>query len=249
MWAECYSILQTGLLYLDVAELGALDSYRVMIQKYAVAYPGLWHLVFQADSRMRHEHMERIRRRGSEARSKDASHPYDDASPWKWVWEQAAEDSKFWKKELEDPAFFVLNKIKSLGDVVAGDAAIAGAEPRGTKRASPGDLHQQAGAAADIPPPPRNPPAREPKKARVRNTEDHSQLSGGKYTHNKRGKTLCGGFNSGSCNSESMGICNKDRSSVHQCHFCLKLHPATNCDKVLAAKPPGGKGKGKGKRR
>jgi hypothetical protein len=41
MWSECYNILQTGLIFLDTVELGPLDSYKDMIQKYATAYPSL----------------------------------------------------------------------------------------------------------------------------------------------------------------------------------------------------------------
>jgi hypothetical protein len=251
MWAECYNILQTGLIFLDTVELGPLDSYKDMIQKYATAYPSLWHLVFQADSRMRHEHMERIRRRGAEAHSKDPSHPYDDANPWKWVWAEAVEDAKFWKRELEDPAFFVLNRLKTLGDVVAGDAAISGGEPRGTKRRAEDDLHHQSGAtdALSIPGAERAPPAREPKKPKkIKDTEDKSSISGGKYTHNRRGKSICSGYNAGTCHQQEQGICSKDQSSAHQCHFCLQQHPAGQCTKVLASSKPKGKGKGKGKR-
>ena len=89
---------------------------------------------------MRHEHMERIRRRGSEATSEGSTHPYDDASPWKWVWAEAVEDSKFWKKGFGDPAFFALTKIKEMGAVISGDAAIAGAEPR--KRKADDELYR-----------------------------------------------------------------------------------------------------------
>ena len=102
MWAECYQILRTSLIFLDAAELGPLDAYLERIKGFAKQYgESLWHLVYQADSRMRREQMERLRRRGAEAKALDPNHAFDPASPWNWVWAAAEDDDKFWKRELE----------------------------------------------------------------------------------------------------------------------------------------------------
>lgn len=249
IWNEPYSVLQTGLLFLDTVELGPRDDHRNMIRRYAMAYPSLWHLVFQADSRMRHEHMERIRRRGSEATNNDPSHAYDTAAPLKWVWSEAVDDSKFWKRELEDPAFFVLTRIKEMGAVIDGDAAVTGADPRGTKRKAEEYLHHQSGAAATPQAPSQEADMSPPNVKKVKGSagDDRSVQAGGKYTRNKKGKGLCIGYNNGSCMVHSKGFCSRDQSRVHQCHFCLQLHPAIACTKVLSTTKPKGKGKGRGK--
>ena len=83
---QCYSILRTLLIFLDAAELGPLEQYKERIQRYGMEYPpSVWHLIYQADHRMRKEHMERIFRKGELLKSKDASHLFDPQFPWRWV--------------------------------------------------------------------------------------------------------------------------------------------------------------------
>ena len=86
----------------------------------------LWHLIYQADCRMRKEQMERLRRRGAEAKSKDPQHEFDTSTPWKWVWSEANSDHAFWKDQLEDPAMMVLTKTRSVHAVVDVDAQVGG---------------------------------------------------------------------------------------------------------------------------
>ena len=82
-WDASYAVLRCGLIFLDTVELGALEAYRSKIRKYALLYEpsSLWHLLYQADYRMRHERMEHLRRMGQKAKDLDQSHPFDPANP------------------------------------------------------------------------------------------------------------------------------------------------------------------------
>eukprot|EP00971_Amphidinium_carterae_P150963 2993726-Amphidinium_carterae.1 len=55
---------------------------------------------------MRHEHVERLRRRGAALppmQSTDELPVFDPAYPWEWVWAAAVSDRSFWHDELENP--------------------------------------------------------------------------------------------------------------------------------------------------
>jgi hypothetical protein len=251
MWDQCYGILSTALIFLDCVELGPLMAYRSKIAKFATQYEqrGLWHLIYQADCRMRHEHMERLRREGARLKHINPSHEFDPAFPWKWVWMEATRDIQFWKTEFEDPCFQVLTRIASLSSVVAGDVTISG----GNKRQASGDdlHHPDAGVAKEPrrtppPPPPHlaliDRPAREPKKDKNKGA-DLSQQSGGRYTHNRKGVELCNMYNEGNCNTGKGGLCQKNPDRAHQCNLCLSTHQGCQCSKVVAPAKKQGKGK------
>eukprot|EP00972_Heterocapsa_arctica_P078680 11602438-Heterocapsa_arctica.AAC.1 len=55
---------------------------------------------------------------------------FEPARPWNEVWKTAADDDKFWKRELEDPAFFIMSKLKPL-------SASLGAETSDSARPGP----------------------------------------------------------------------------------------------------------------
>ena len=262
LWEQCYSILKTGLIFLDAAELGPLEAYKERIKKYAMENPpAVWHLIYQADHRMRKEHMERILRRGEIAKAKDSTHPFDPASPWKWVWSEAATgEDKFWKKEFEDPSVLVVTHTKSVLANLQGDAQLAG-----DRNVNDTDmLHTAPPAMPGIQAPPSSrpvhtPPQREdrepkrPKKADRTADDNLAVFSDGKYSCNKKGLDLCHGYNGGdgSCRSTNgQGRCSKNTDRVHQCHICLQAHPASQCPKAGGggeAKKRGKKGKGKGR--
>jgi hypothetical protein len=254
MWDQCYQILRTGLIFLGEVELGPMEMYRERIKRYITKWgPGLWHLVYQADVRMRREEMELIRRVGAEAKAANPAHPFDPKRPWNWVWQQASKDVEFWKDQLEDGAIQILTHTKSLGAFLDGDAPVVGAA-RGTKRTA--DIHHVSDAQ-DVG---NGRPAREPKepKKAPKNPDrnvDNSVIKDGKYQCNKRGTSICYGYNDGSCKGTGAQPCLKVSSRTHQCHICLGAHSATDCPKGSSSsaskqerKRGAGKGKGRGKR-
>eukprot|EP00972_Heterocapsa_arctica_P088135 12997205-Heterocapsa_arctica.AAC.1 len=73
---------------LDQVDPSAMDVYGALIERFATRYPDgepVWTVLYQAEVRMRSEHMERIRRTAI------ATNPpgYDEARPWNYVWRQA----------------------------------------------------------------------------------------------------------------------------------------------------------------
>jgi hypothetical protein len=227
-------------------------AYRTKISKLAAKYEhrGLWHLIYQADCRMRHEHMERLRRQGARAKHRDSSHEFDPAFPWKWVWMEASQDVQFWKAEFEDPAFEVLTRLASLSSTLGGDAAIAGASG-GSKRQSGDDLHHDDAPAPKEarrtpPPPPQQAIADRPPKKEKNGGTDKSQQSGGRYTHNRKGIEICNLYNEGNCYTKGSTCAKGNR--VHQCNLCLAVHPGSTCSKVVATEKKKGGKRGGGKK-
>eukprot|EP00969_Alexandrium_andersonii_P100288 4423990-Alexandrium_andersonii.AAC.1 len=67
------------MLLLGEAPSEPMSMYAELIRHYSEAYgPGCWGIIYTADVRMRHEHMERIRRR----LTCDAPAHFDPTRPW-----------------------------------------------------------------------------------------------------------------------------------------------------------------------
>ncbi len=156
---------------------------------------------------------------------------FDSALPRNAVWSRTAEDDRFWKKELEDPALLILARTKGIGSVLGLDSADLG---RGTK----------------CPPPPGDPPTHQEKKQprlRIHN------VTHGKFFTTRKGVILCNGFNSGKCMGSRLG-CPSGSGEAHACNMCLSsTHAGHECS--LTPRCPtrqawwqGAKGKGKGKK-
>ena len=89
MWISCYRLLEAAFVMLDIVDLGPLQRYREMIVSYARRYgPTVWHLLYQADTRTRLEHMDRIYRRALSDPTKviDEKSSLFDTRPWNRVW-------------------------------------------------------------------------------------------------------------------------------------------------------------------
>ena len=251
LWEGCHGILFTALISHDAVGIAALTDYADLIKMYVARYgEGVWHIIYQADHRQRHENMERHRRRGlqehADATGAGRSHPLDPNRPWDWVWRQAVRDITFWRRELEEPCLLVLSKVTSSQTFVDGDANIQPPRQQNGGRGQKRNLEEiqtvRTTRAVD---------------ARAHNFKD------GIYETNRRGVPLCPGFQNGSC-KESTGTnrCSKDWSMSHQCNKCLSTeHGSDRCNSSRSPKAPslpprnfqsnkGGKGKkakGKGK--
>ena len=246
LWDKCYSLLRTCLISFRAVPLGTIEAYRKQMSTYHDRYgKQCWHILYQADVRMRQEHMERIRRKlrdaHTEALAAGGTTPFDPARPWAHTWAKAAEDHAFWKKEIEDPCMLYLTKTASLGNLLGDDAPIdapgasetAGAA--GGSAAEPGlgvgggrATSASGGSGNDA-----------PKKAnKVHN------VANGEYQTNRKGMRLCPDFQEGSCTPGP-----KCPKGAHQCKRCLSaVHGAVLCHKdPPPAEKTFGAGKGKGK--
>ena len=84
-------VLKTGCIQLEFLSPARVETYMNMIQAYNARYSHtFWHLVYQADVRMRLEHAERVRRRGESVKAAAVTaglhHTYDPNNPLEWVW-------------------------------------------------------------------------------------------------------------------------------------------------------------------
>ena len=229
-WSRSYACLRTALISWKAVELGRLDMYANMIKRYVSRYgSSVWFQIYQAESRCRSEHMERVRRRGDEERARalsaGMSHPLNPKRPWDWVWGEVLTDAHFWRIELEEPALIILSR--SIGKSPSSDNV---AQVISGKRWFREDLHLR-------------PPPKMPK------THD---VSGNSFVSNRRGRKLCDAFNTGACvlNLQN-AVCPNDGTLVHQCSRCLDTsHGAHACPRTdfPASRPfvEGHKGKSKG---
>ena len=127
---------------------------------------------------------------------------------------------------------------------LGGDAPVGGATSSGGDRETkgPGKKRPRGGndAAAITPWAP---------VAKSQKTKGADRDANGEFSTNRKGYTLCAGFNAGLCTGRPSngGFCPADGTSKHQCTFCLDSHPRVKCPK---AKAPvvGGKASGKGKK-
>ena len=240
-WSKSYACLRTALISWKAVELGRLDMYANMIKRYVSRYgSSVWFQVYQAESRCRSEHMERVRRRGEEERARamsaGMSHPLNPRRPWDWVWGEVLTDAHFWRIELEEPALLILSR--SIGRFPSSDNV---AQIPSGKRWFRED--------SNLRPPPELP-----------KTHD---VNGNSFVANRRGRRLCDAFNTGACvfNPQN-AACPNDGTFVHQCSRCLDTsHGAHACPRTdfpasrpivegLRGKSKGfGKGKGKQKGR
>ncbi len=63
VWDASFMVMRTGAIMLDAIDLGVLDAYSSLIRRFHTRYgPSCWLLLYQADTRFRLEHLERVRR-------------------------------------------------------------------------------------------------------------------------------------------------------------------------------------------
>ena len=247
-WESCYAVFRTAMVMLDAATPTCLDQYHDHIQGYYTRYAeytDAWPVIYQADTRARRELTERLRRQGAADRKEleDAAvatgsgvfHPFDPANPWKYVWNKLTTEVAFWRKEVEEPALMLSARV------AGGAAQITGEAP--TARSTLGHI---AGGAATGSTPAGAGGGRKRKVVHASKKKYVSDSSGKLWAVNRSGKTLCPGFNDGSCTEWP---CKTDPSYVHQCSLCLGRHAlgSSECKGPQGA-GKGGKAKGKGKK-
>ena len=239
MWLQSWQVFSNACVMLDIIDLGVLNKYRDLIEKYH-------------NSRCRLELFERLKRQimaeqeslakahGTSAGPPPAVAGFDPTRPWNLVLQRAINNEEYWREEVVEPSIMVLTKVSGLGDVVDGDAKVkqdgsaASAAPHQT-----GSAPSRLGDAAP--------------KIRPRNPNRigrHHQVENGRYTSNRTGYALCDAYNEGRCdNTVSGGWCPVNWDRVHQCHKCLSQRPASRCPHESMPtpnflKPKKGKGKG-----
>ncbi len=176
-----------------------------------------------------------------------ATHPFEPERPWNHVWKIAVEDVAFWKVELEEPALLVLTNTSKLNHMLGPDADV-GTNP--VKGSAPDSVAPASGSSSFIA------SAGPVGRGGVKRKGTHHHVADGHYLKNRRGMTLCKGWNDGTCNAYNRTyphVCGNDDTLAHQCSKCLSPeHSAKDCGKQPAnghrAKGKSGKGaKSKGR--
>lgn len=94
---------------LEAAEAERLDAYAEHIQGFVTQFgEEAWPFICKADSRMRSEQLERLRR---ELNANPAL-GYVAATPWSACYAAAIKDTEFWNKELTTPTTLFLARAK-----------------------------------------------------------------------------------------------------------------------------------------
>jgi hypothetical protein len=269
-----YKVLKVALVSLGAVPHTALGkSYKHIGEAMAKYGPQVWPVAYQSDTRMRQERMPDIKIEGMMAHSEAAvsgrSHPYDPKRPWDWVWKQAVLDDKFWRKELDEPAMFVLTKLQTMSSVIDGDLLVdkndesampwapvfSGAD---VPHSGGGHPHNAPSLGNDGRVAPGGRVAQAKKRARnestaPKNVVGHPKVEGGVYVTNVKGRKLCAGFQAGRCAQCRAGSASypTNNGETHQCKLCLLPgHGGAACTNVATAttrQPFAGFTKGSGK--
>ena len=197
-WYKAWKCYRTALLLTETCEAERLDAYSEMVRGFVQQYgEDAWSFISRADSRMRSEHLERIRR---QLRA-NPMHGYQENQPWAACYAAAIKESAFWRKELSTPVLMFVARNKR-GDI------------KGPKEE---EDHTNRGNNQKR--------LRKDTRAKRRYTgEDKSQKGpDGTYTLNRKGIEVCLLYNQGKCGSDkAQGKCRNSRS--HQCNRCLGPH-------------------------
>ena len=98
VYAACFMVLRAAYIMPRMAGMNALDRHmRKIWQLYRDYGSAVWHLLYQAEARLRSEEMPHIQRtlaRESQAVTKaGGAHPYGAKRPWAQVWVYATSDT------------------------------------------------------------------------------------------------------------------------------------------------------------
>ena len=202
-WYQDWKCFRTGMLLLEVCQAEHLDAYSEFIRSQVTQFgEEAWWLICRADSRLRSEHLERIRR----LLRANPQYGYTEASPWSACFAASIKDSDFWLRELGTPATLWLARNKR--EVGTTGSQASGLRSEDSPEAGPGPKK---------------------KKAKKHSGEDKSVLNDdGIYTHNRKGIEICASYNNNRCGTAAaQGKCKNKRS--HQCNKCLGPHQAMKC--------------------
>ena len=93
------------MLLLEAAHPERLDGYSDHVKNLHNQFgPETWGILYRADTRMRSEFFERIRR----ALTENPSHGFTEASAWSAIFAQSVFKTEFWSREVTTPATLLL---------------------------------------------------------------------------------------------------------------------------------------------
>eukprot|EP00435_Cladocopium_sp_Y103_P022468 s2001_g5.t1 len=100
-WYQSWRVFRSAMLLLQACDAERLDCYAETIRGFVTQFgDDAWFLISKADSQMRSEHLERIRRQLRATPSLG----FTENSPWSSCFAMACKDHEYWSKELHTPA-------------------------------------------------------------------------------------------------------------------------------------------------
>ena len=228
-WEKCWAIYETIMIMLEyppetgeteakpIITTNALEEYFENFKTLARENSNAWHLCVRAEDRCRHEHLPRLFRSMAIAGGKDPS--------WTDVFIKAANDDKYWDKEVRREALRFLARGDAKVPKQDDGEAATGEPPRKKKRRG-GQRQPAAGAGAIVPwvPPGQNvvlsPGPKGKGKGKTKDTRPHPRKdANGRYITTREGQQVCFKFaNGGACSAP----CKFQRA--HVCQKCLQPH-------------------------
>ncbi len=210
-WRDCWEVFTTAALMLQLATPSTLQRYASRFVERCTRYPRSWHICVIADDRCRSEFLPGEKRRQERFH---VDHPsmsgFDPLKPWNSVLREATDNTDFWLRELQEPAWLY-------------------AERRGS--VAPAWTHQQLDAQPQPPPQPQQQQQQQQGK-RERPWEDLSRKNkGGKYSHGRTGLEICYSYNRSETGCSNSRWCPNGRD--HSCEYCLSNH--RGCQQICRA--------------
>ncbi len=194
-WRSCWSVYSTAAIMLQMATPATLERYGKRFEERCNRYPRSWHICVIADDRCRSEFMPAEKRRQERFH---ADHPsmsgYDPLKPWNSVLKEATENTDYWLRELQEPAWLYTERRGAAAPAWThqqDDLEYMARDNQGNKRDRPWEA-----------------PARN-----QRNTQ-------GKFTTTNIGKEIC--YNWNRTPTGCTDVCPGGRA--HVCEYCLSRH-------------------------
>eukprot|EP00435_Cladocopium_sp_Y103_P032302 s595_g8.t1 len=133
------------MLLVEASDAERLDSYSELIRGFVRQYgEEAWPFISQADSRLRSEHLERLKR---ELRATPAF-GFEENRPWAACFAAAVKDNEYWQRELATPALLYLTRNKRDAPPRGSEPARASGDPPSSKKARAKRRHQGADHSA-----------------------------------------------------------------------------------------------------
>ena len=108
-WYKTWKCFRTAMLLLEACEAERLDGYSEFIRGQVQQFgEEAWGFISKADTRLRSEHLDRIRRK----LRAEPQFGFTEASPWSACFAASVRETEFWSKELTTPATLYLARNK-----------------------------------------------------------------------------------------------------------------------------------------
>jgi hypothetical protein len=198
----------------------AIEAYHEAFSSLAKEHPECWHLCQKAEDRCRAEHFPRLARKIETASGRTAT--------WSQVFTAAAEDDRYWDREVRRPALTFLARGKRQNT----ESADSRPDPRGAKKPRIDDRQRgredtdkgkNGGGGAKG-------PKNTTSDRNASRSEHPRKNSKGHFITTREGKEVCFKFATG-----TRGACKDpcEAGRVHVCMICLQPHANKVCTKKV----------------